>query len=470
MLLKRVCLASERLEGRRSLRIDYREMLTEVKELTTIEGFVSACYELKENMMFYDRDLVLAAYGSTVEFWVVATLFCAGLESDQVCLKADKELEKCLQRLTKQLMTEALPLDVQSLAGHFIKGAGWVMLQRYPVYSRMMHFYALGKHQEPVSLDKLLCQVHQCIREKKGEQVTELMGRVGAQLLRGDHIRPIWFRISDARLQMWLSGLQTLVSNFSVSPYFAFPFEDIRAEKQKRARVNGNVVVDLAAVRNFRQDAGGYTDQRISISSDQYDEMITSLLDEDAAVDKALVASSEVKEHLTPVFIAIVEAIGLNREVPITYGKRSLEILVQYQEPIVAKLALNLLNTIEPWDELFQFCLDLLKQLGLKALPEVRKYVRKHKFGSLHIMIADLLSSGPKYKRVTSLLTEIFTMGEWGHGKEIIGVSLVGYLGEEEAKPILEESMANLTEMDRTKYLAFIHDQDQWSKRNREWR
>ncbi len=438
------------------MKIDYQEMLKEVEELTTIEGFVSACYELKENMIFYDRDLVLAAYGSTVEFWLVATLFCAGLESEEVALEVDNKLHQSIKRFFDQLVTQSLPLDIQFLGGHFLKGAGWVIEQRYPVYARMLYQYRTGKYAEVTTIDAVLYKVQQAIGQGDWKSVERLMGQAGSMILRGAHLRPIWFRIGHTRLQMWLSGLQTLVNNFSVAPYFTFPFDDVWAERQKRAKVNGNVVVDLAAFRNFRKDAGGFTDQRILVVPDEYDQELTTLL-EGNKVERERAVEVEHRKVLEPLLAMIVGSFGIGKDLSNSYVRNALELLLYWQSPKTASLVMKLLVQLEPWDDMFPFCLDILQNLGSKAVSEIAKYVRKDPLGPMQFLMADVLANMRKSKRVQALLLEIFEQAKWGHGKEIIGGAMLRH-GHKDATVIIDDALAKLSPPDREHYIRYLQE------------
>ena len=63
-----------------ALNRDFREM--KVKEITSIDG-LSQRVEIKESMFFYESDLVLAAYGASVELVTIGALFAASLEGDE---------------------------------------------------------------------------------------------------------------------------------------------------------------------------------------------------------------------------------------------------------------------------------------------------------------------------------------------------------------------------------------------------
>ena len=95
------------------MKIDYREMVQRVKEITTIDGFITECLEIKDSMFFYDRDLVLSAYTASVELLTASALFYAVLEGPSQAEKVRDELEGCVQRLLVDVVQTQLALDIQ---------------------------------------------------------------------------------------------------------------------------------------------------------------------------------------------------------------------------------------------------------------------------------------------------------------------------------------------------------------------
>ena len=88
---------------------DYRELLEEIKEITTVDGFVSSCLEIKESMFFYERDLMLAAYTASLELLIVAALLNAGLRSKRDLVKAQAEVELSMESLLSDLTKFQFP-------------------------------------------------------------------------------------------------------------------------------------------------------------------------------------------------------------------------------------------------------------------------------------------------------------------------------------------------------------------------
>ena len=202
---------------------NYREMVQEVKEITSLDGFIAACLEIKESMFFYERDLVLAAYGASVELLTIGALFIASLEGDDCAEEVYEELSSALRGLIESLHNTLLPLDIQYLGEHYVRGAAYAAQMRLPVYGKMMEYYRSGIYEAYSSIDDLLREGQQRLYGTSDSAIDHILGLVGARMLRGEHLRPIWLHITHPRIRIVLSGMQTMVNNFKVAPYFGFP-------------------------------------------------------------------------------------------------------------------------------------------------------------------------------------------------------------------------------------------------------
>lgn len=262
------------------MQIDYKELLEEIHEITSVDGFVSYCLEIKESMFFYDRDLMLGAYTASLELLVVATLFSASLAGRKELHRIEKEVVTSVNELLLELAKYRLPLDVQHVVDRYLQEEGRQTSLRMPVYTEMMRNYVFSTEYEEETIDQLLRKAHHCLREAKKDadlEVNRILGRVGTKMLRGAHLRPIWLQISHPRIYLILLGLQTMMNNFKVTPYYNFPFQDIMTERQKRKKIGGNIVLDLGVFRNFRSGGTGYTDLNVVLVKDDYDLFLEEL-------------------------------------------------------------------------------------------------------------------------------------------------------------------------------------------------
>ncbi len=417
---------------------DYREMEQEVKELTTVDGFIAACLEIKDSMFFYDRDLVLSAYTASVELLTVSALFCAGLEGVAQLERVRNELEECVHDLLTDLAQTQLPLDIQYLAEHYTRGAGYAAELRMSVYGEMMTIYCQGIYETvDEDIDELLRRCHHLIYISREERLNHTLALVGAKMLRGAHLRPMWLHVSHPRIHIILSGLQTLMNNFRVAPYFTYPFEDAVTERQKRKKIGDNVVLDLGAFRNFRQSISGYTDLNVVLEQDEYDRALDDFISNDVFQDQ------EPDYKMINLVLGILEARLVNPEIEDDYIRQVLWMCHLWEVKEASDLALHLLSTLDSWDPLFHSTWQFLRGLDGKAVPAMRRFVKQNRDSHLLVVIADMLAQGSRGKRKWSLLTDIFENSPWNDMKPQLAMSIALY-GGLEAQQYLEAVLINL--------------------------
>lgn len=441
-------------EGNRRLQYNHSEIFSEFAHLTSFEGFIGACLELKENMLFYDRDLVLSAFGSTVEFWSLAALFAASLAGDDAALEMERRLGEQLEEFLASLSVSDGPLDIQDLAASFLQNGGWAAAERYPVYVSVMRCYRADNYHEVPSVDALLRQANQQAAAEDWAGTVHTLGLVGARMLQGEKVRPFWFRICVPRLRLWLSGLQTLVSNWTVTSYFAYPLSTVHTERQKREKVGGSLVVDLTAFRNLRTSSvQGFTDQRVHLSPDD-DDVLLSLLLETAEVGPG--EASDSRCDLIAVLAAIVESGHLDNQLRFVHIERALQTLMSWRCREAADAVLVLLQHCDFSDPLYEQGLEAIRVLGHRAVKAVRRRFRRGELGTLLLPLADAFSRSAMSRRVYGLLAEMFAGTEWGSGKEWLGASLWRYYPDE-AKPTVEASLQGLEPSERRLYSRIVY-------------
>ncbi|KLU39717.1 MAG: hypothetical protein ACOX48_03930 [Limnochordia bacterium] len=426
---------------------NYREMVQEVKEITSLDGFIAACLEIKESMFFYERDLVLAAYGASVELLTIGALFIASLEGDDCAEEVYEELSSALRGLIESLHNTLLPLDIQYLGEHYVRGAAYAAQMRLPVYGKMMEYYRSGIYEAYSSIDDLLREGQQRLYGTSDSAIDHILGLVGARMLRGEHLRPIWLHITHPRIRIVLSGMQTMVNNFKVAPYFGFPFEDIATERQKRTKVGNNVVVDLGAFRNFRRAITGYTDLRIVLDQDEYDRFFEELFVR-YRDGKLPEIQPDPDPTVVNILLAVLEARLVTPDLDEVFLEQAAAVLAKWKVREAAQVAVRLLEKLDPWDPEFQVVLDLLRSLDGKAVSAMRRHLKNYKNTGLAVVFADLLSRGSKGKRKLALLSDIFQEIQWGHGKEEVAMAVARF-GGPEAEALLQETIASLSEPER---------------------
>lgn len=418
---------------------DYQELLEEIKEITTVDGFVASCLEIKESMYFYERDLMLAAYTASLELLAAAALLNAVLKGKRELIKAEGEVERCVEGLLTELERFQFPLDIQYVVDRFLQGAARHILWRLPVYFQMMRTYASTVEELPDDLDLLLRRAHRLLHSGGQEvenQVVEVLGQVGAKMLRGARLRPIWVKVSHPRLQVVLMGLQTLMNNLRVTPYFNYPLEELAVERQKRSKVKGNVVADLGVFRNFRQGGSGFTELNVALHRDEYDEFLESFFSSFQYLEV------EPDQKVAELITAILEARLVHGEMDERFLTRLIVYASRWQISATAQAALELLEELDLDNPFFYELWSLLNALGTKAFPAIRRFVRTKRDSALLPYLALFLSQGPPSKRRWSLLKEIFeNYPQENEEKAQLALS-IGRYGGEEAVAILEQALA----------------------------
>ncbi|NMB02303.1 MAG: hypothetical protein GX971_12425 [Firmicutes bacterium] len=419
---------------------DYRDLIEEIQEITTVDGFVSSCLEIKESMFFYERDLMLAAYSASLELLGVATLLSALIQGKRELVKAEAELERCVESLLAELEKYQFPLDIQYVVDRFLQGVGLQIRWRIPVYLKMIRAYGSTNDFLDDDLDTTLRKAHFVLRKRNSdveEELSTILGLAGAKMLRGAELRPIWLQVSHPRIQAVLLGLQTLVNNLKVTPYFNYPLEDLTTERQKRKKIKGNVVSDLGVFRNFRQGGSGYTDLNIALAKDEYDQFIEGFFSGFEYLD--IEPDQTVVELITTIF----EARLVNDEIDQRFLMRIIVYCNRWQLSEVSDVVLEILGELDMEDPLFYEFWSLLKSFDAKALPAMRRYARMHRDSPLLPYLALFLSHGPPTKRRWSLLKEIFEhYPEENEEKGHMAISIARY-GGAEAVHYLEEVLAS---------------------------
>ncbi|NLJ81157.1 MAG: hypothetical protein GX335_09045 [Firmicutes bacterium] len=419
--------------------VDYKELRQEIKEITTIDGFVASCLEIKESMFFYERDLVLAAYTASLELLIAAALFSAALEGPGELEATGREISRRLDELRAELNRYQLPLDIQYLADRYSEEKGYQTSLRLPVYLEMVRQYSADTNNGNYNLDQLLRKAQQSIYSNKSTghpELKKILGQVGAAMLRGAKLRPLWLEISHHYLRLILLGLQTLTNNLRVTPYFTFPLGDITTERQKRKKIGGNVVLDLGAFRNFREGGSGYTDLNPALSSDDVDEFLENLFQDQKYLKE------EPDQDAITMITAVLEAGLVNAEIKESYLLTILVYSDLWKLYEISDVILEFLAGWETEEPLYSGFWALLRGFGSKALPAARRYARSNRSSPFLAELADFLAREVTGKRRWSLLKEIFE--HYPHQDETkaqIALS-IARSGDLEAVPYLKEALA----------------------------
>ena len=413
--------------------------MEEISEITTVDGFVSSCLEIKESMFFYERDLMLAAYTASLELLMVVAMLTAALKGQRELDKVHVEMERLVEGLLAELDRYQFPLDIQYVVDHFVQGSGFQTRLRLPAYTQMMHSYFGGTEFSVEDLDTVIHQAHLLLQDGSlrdgDDELNRLLGQAGAKMLRGANLRSVWLRISHPRIQVVLQGLQTLMNNFRVTAYYNYPLEEISTERQKRKKVKGNVVSDLSVFRNFHEGGSGYTDLNTVFERDKYDYFFESLFSSFEHVDV------QPDQVVVDLILKFLDLRLVNEDVHQAFLLRLFVYCNRWKITEVSDVVLKILAELDSDDPLYFECWSLLKSFDGRALPAMRRFARKNRDSELLPYLAVFLSHGPPTKRRWSLLAEIFELySEEGEEKAQVALS-IGRYGGEEAVTFLEKAL-----------------------------
>ena len=142
---------------------DYKELVEEIQEITTVDGFVSSCLEIKESMFFYEREVMLAAYSASLELLAVVALLSAALKGKRELQRTNTELDRLVEGLIADLNKYQFPLDIQYVLITLCTENSLQIRLRMPVYKQMMQYYC-SNVPDNEDLDSIIRQAHQVLR------------------------------------------------------------------------------------------------------------------------------------------------------------------------------------------------------------------------------------------------------------------------------------------------------------------
>ena len=129
--------------GEKGLASVYRELLGKLEETASYDGFVSTLIDIRDSMIFYDRDLMLAGYTGAVEGLIISALAAACLENDDTAEEAFAAVRKVVDEFPERLADPTAPIDVQAVVEAFLRVGGWMLRERVSAYilafSRYLH-------------------------------------------------------------------------------------------------------------------------------------------------------------------------------------------------------------------------------------------------------------------------------------------------------------------------------------------
>jgi hypothetical protein len=426
------------------LKVDYRELLQELWHLVGYNGFVSTCLELKEGMLFYERDLLLAAYASGLETMIVSALYWACLDSLQALEETASCTEQMLRDMPQRMLRRDSPIDVQDLVESFLSTNGWVLTERLPVYIGTFFHYGRGDYDLEENPDHTLRQIQLALNQGKDDRAHDLFGGLGATVLRGERIRPCWCKMAHPRLLIWLKGLDNMVNALKATTQLSFPFEAIEKERQRGH--SSSIVIDLEAFRNLRRPGGFmFIGEDNLVPQDEVDR----IMDDYFFGEKCRLpwgAVKGIRKHkgqLTPLILAILENECLRRREIRDESAGPVLLAINLSGRLRLRAAVDPLITIleectMPGAHLVQtiFALERMVDMAQERLVDLA--MERSSF-LLNLALADILEHASPCERVFQALATIWNRANRLQEKSFLIGSLVNY-GDPRALSLLEEA------------------------------
>ena len=97
------------------------DWLEHLDQVTRFDGFLAALVEIRDGMVFYDRDLMLAGYTGNLEALIVSTLAEACMAGDEEASRAFAAVRQVVDELPERLAApDDAPADVQAVVGRIL--------------------------------------------------------------------------------------------------------------------------------------------------------------------------------------------------------------------------------------------------------------------------------------------------------------------------------------------------------------
>lgn len=420
------------------------DLFEELVQVGSPMGFVETCRDLRDGMLFYDRDVLIGAYTGVLEGIAFNLLLEAALESSEVFERAVDNLRAFIGSLPETLDLRDYPMDVQSLAERFLETGGRSLYEAFPVWVAALHVYQsedLGS--EDADTDRLLAEARRHQERGNDSHALTRMGRVGALALLGQRIRPVWGRIGGP-LQHWLHGLYAAVEAVANHEEIGYPLRPVHEERMRRGA--RGVVRDLSVRRRYTD-----SDRDVWRDMDEIDRFYNEIMNGRSELSES--AYEVVQQHgraLLPVLLTILGASelrdtesGTEHLAPV----RALDALVALHATEATAILLRIVAEVDPQDELFAAAQLALVKLGSDVRPEVLSFATSEADAETAIYLSEVLSRMEKDERVFKFLTSLFRKTSWWEGKGAL-VRALGEYGDARAIPLLREELRGIDQRD----------------------
>lgn len=422
------------------------DILEEIEYITEYEGFVETCLDLRDNMLFYDKGLILAGYSSTLELLITLAYMWGTLSSDEDADTLFEAVEAVVDNLGRRLYVEDMPIDVRVMVDGFLETGGWIIQERIPLFRRMFTYYMTDNYSLNKNINEILRLAHAAV-DTSEDKALHYAAQVGAMALRGQRIRPAWLYILKGQLQIWVRGIMNLVNNFAAAPHFSFPFDEVAKERGKW-QDDSRIVTDLKAFRNRRYPITSfdYTNE-VVLETDAIDQVLGLLFSGLPRLEPEMVGEIvgeiESLRQVRPLLQAIVETPQLQRPDAPGEGWAPLHAVRLLREMPTNSVIDTLVGAIVRDDKesaLVAEAVAALSFIGAKAIKRIVKRIDSVSSDEAKVVLANVLSHSGPDESVRETLVDLFHNVEPENQKIAILKALVHY-GDPEAVPALEAEL-----------------------------
>ncbi len=415
------------------------DLLQELLEVGSPQGFVETCRDLRDGMLFYDREVLIGAYTGVLEGLAFNLLLDAAIGHPQLLAASTERVRELIRALPDNLEVREFPMDVQSLAERFLETGGRSLYEAFPAWVAALHVYESGEFFEGDDIDRLLADARLQAELGNETQALARVGRVGALALTGRRIRPVWGRIAGP-LEPWLHGLYAAVEAVANHDRLTYPLRPIIEERLRRSA--RSVVRDLSLRRRYEEPASDVWREHDDVDR-FYGEVIAG---RDRLSESAYGVVQAEGSVLLPVLLTILSAHELRDD---EQGRehlapvRALDALVALGAVEAVPALLRIVAEVDPQDALFSAAQTGLVKLGSAAAPQVLSFASAEADAETAIYLSEVLSRMDKDERVFRFLTSLFRKTSWWEGKGALVRALADY-GDTRALPLLRDALRNL--------------------------
>ena len=418
----------------------HRELLERLEAAASFEGFVASLLDIRDGMLFYDRDLMLAGYAGTLEGLIVSALAAACLHDDEAAERAFAAVRRVVDEFPQRLAQKEAPADVQAVAEAFVRGACPMLRDRVSAYLAAFSRYVHGDYDLGASLDALV-GAGQALAEREPQAALDRLGEAGALMLRGRPLRARWDDLLEGRARLWVDALRHMVAHLaSTAP--SFPWEAVEVERRRCPP--GRAVVELEAFRRRRSALLAGWPRQTAIPPDPVDMLVERVFAGPQALDPPTVDALErAAEEALPVLAGIVRARHLLRgpaahPQAVAAAVRALAYLRRHE---AAGELVDLAASPAVPGEVRAEARAALEQMGPLAVDGLRAYLQRTPELDGGSALVDLVARLPRSDQTFRALVEIFRRLRWEDDGKMVALAALADYGDSRAAQVLRQAL-----------------------------